>query len=554
MMKKDFFCMMTVMLVAMMSVSVMSCGGDSVDGPGISGQELKNQAIGTWMCTQSTDEAQGNTYNGLMVGKQVTIYDNGTYTSTASSFGYTGTYSISGNTITAKSNQGTTFVISVSIRGNNMTWQGTTSNGVTFNYVFMKESDNTPTTQNITKEMIAGDFSWQVEEYTVQRGSSGSKLYKGATVHFNTDGSCTGFHSMENAYRINNGRIETYYQKTNEPMFVYTLLSQSGETVRVQMDGTLDDDLQAILTLKKVADKTPETQTTTDESWLSKDAVQAVFSACYQYLSEFEDAQQKLEKQRCSGNAINSQNTNLKNAWEAAYQSINVANMFIERSSNVQNFGGTLTSDEIKRMQSELRGVRAFVYYNIAMLWGDVPLIEVPNITDWAIPHHKQEEVFSFAYTEISQVLTDLADYNDVNDRLHMRKDAGTILKAELEMTLGNQMAALSLINKIDKQLYGDNKHSIWLVSKTDNATGSVSMIPVYTADHLNLYSLEASGDKAEALTSWKNTSVGYGYWAALKRMQQAQTVTGCANYELLMPFPYTYIATNPSATQNPGY
>ena len=99
---------------------------------------LVNEAVGTWMCTQSTDSQAGYSFDGLMVGKEVSIKRDGTFTSTAPSFGASGTYSISGNQITAKSSAGT-FVVTVTISGNKMTWNGTASNGVTFHYVFQRE-------------------------------------------------------------------------------------------------------------------------------------------------------------------------------------------------------------------------------------------------------------------------------------------------------------------------------------------------------------------------------------------------------------------------------
>ena len=45
-----------------------------------------------------------------------------------------------------------------------------------------------------------------------------------------------------------------------------------------------------------------------------------------------------------------------------------------------------------------------------------------------------------------------------------------------------------------------------------------------------------------------------YGYWTALKRLGKAQSITGCYDYELLMPIPYDEIIYNPMMTQNPGY
>ena len=133
-MKKNLLRMMTIMVVAMLSVGFASCSDD--DGP--SGNDLVAKAVGTWMCTSSKDSAMGYSVDGLMVGKEVTIKSNGTYTSTAETFGYSGTYSIKGNTITAKSASGDTFMVNVSINGDKMTWNGTASNGTSFIYVFKK--------------------------------------------------------------------------------------------------------------------------------------------------------------------------------------------------------------------------------------------------------------------------------------------------------------------------------------------------------------------------------------------------------------------------------
>lgn len=46
---------------------------------------------------------------------------------------------------------------------------------------------------------------------------------------------------MENAYRIKNGRVETYYKDTEEPMLVYTLQNNSNGILTVKVSGTLDE-------------------------------------------------------------------------------------------------------------------------------------------------------------------------------------------------------------------------------------------------------------------------------------------------------------------------
>ena len=99
-----------------------------------------DDAVGTWMCIQSTDTYQGVSHDGLLVGKEITINKNGTFTSTSSDFGYSGTYTLDGNKITAKNKSGKTAVVTVAVSGNKMTWNGTASNGVNFRYVFQKET------------------------------------------------------------------------------------------------------------------------------------------------------------------------------------------------------------------------------------------------------------------------------------------------------------------------------------------------------------------------------------------------------------------------------
>jgi len=121
----------------MMVVVMTACGGDDNDG-----NIDVNQAVGTWMCVQSTDTYRGQSVTGLLVGTEITIKADGTYTSTASSstsvMGKSGTYTINGNTITARTS-GYTFVMTASFNGNRMTWDGTATNGVNFHYVFQKE-------------------------------------------------------------------------------------------------------------------------------------------------------------------------------------------------------------------------------------------------------------------------------------------------------------------------------------------------------------------------------------------------------------------------------
>ncbi|MBQ9641565.1 MAG: lipocalin family protein [Bacteroidaceae bacterium] len=126
-------CMLAVVFVVL---TMAACGSDEKEDTSTINL---NEAVGTWMCISSTDTYQGVSYTGLLTGAEITIKNDGSYTSTASSFGKQGSFTINGNTITAKNSSGDTFVVTVSIKDNTMTWQGTSSTGVSFRYVFTRE-------------------------------------------------------------------------------------------------------------------------------------------------------------------------------------------------------------------------------------------------------------------------------------------------------------------------------------------------------------------------------------------------------------------------------
>lgn len=94
-----------------------------------------------------------------------------------------------------------------------------------------------------------------IGEWTITEVSGNSEWYwieKGETLTFKSDGSCqTGF-SMENAFKIQNGRVETYYKKTAEPILIYTLRNNSNGMLTVKVSGTLDEsNLSVIIKMKK---------------------------------------------------------------------------------------------------------------------------------------------------------------------------------------------------------------------------------------------------------------------------------------------------------------
>ena len=544
----------SMMMLAAMTMSVAtSCGGDDdVINNNPTSDDLIIKASGKWMCTQSVDVQGGQSYQGLMVGKEITINPNGTYTSTAPTFGYNGTYTVSGNKITAHSDAGGTFLINVTISGDRMTWDGTANNGVTFRYIFEREGTGVPETKDFTKELVAGNFQWQVFSVNIIRGNN-NLIHKDKCIYFNEDGTCFGFSLMENAWRLNNGRIETYYKQTNEPMFVYTLLSNNENEINVRIDGTLDDNLQVQVVLRKI----PRYDTVTDD-YITKEEILDIYNGCYEYCASFETLQLKLESIRTNPATVHiltSTNNQVRETWNSAYKAIRLINTLL---NNDEQISKVMDSQTYVRVTAEMKALRAFIYYNLAMLWGNVPLVtEVLTVDEsYNISQSAQEEVYKFAYEQLSSVIKNLPESNSENGRLYFNIDAGKMLAAELAMSMGNKSQAITLLNQIDKSSYSTTRATtsspdnpfIWAIHVQEN-----TYTPIYTLMHHQLFLYELTGNKEGLIlpstngntdnssieSLWKSSNfLEYGYWATLKRLGKAQAVTGCYDNELFMPFP----------------
>lgn len=92
------------------------------------------------------------------------------------------------------------------------------------------------------KEAIVG--TWEI---TSASSSTWPWIKEGATLLFYRDGACSTGFSMENAYKIENGVIKTYYRATNEPMLIYTLLSVDSGIYTVKVGGTLDEINESVI-------------------------------------------------------------------------------------------------------------------------------------------------------------------------------------------------------------------------------------------------------------------------------------------------------------------
>ncbi len=129
---------LSILTMLVVSVTVMlftSCSSDD-DEDGSKDINVQ-EVVGTWTCTASTDKVDGKSITGYMVGESIIITEEGKFYSTTSSIG-NGTWELIGNKISAKNTYGDTFSITIVVSGNKMKWNGSSSQGVSFNYTWKK--------------------------------------------------------------------------------------------------------------------------------------------------------------------------------------------------------------------------------------------------------------------------------------------------------------------------------------------------------------------------------------------------------------------------------
>jgi len=141
-MKKQIY-ILGFLLACLLSVGLSSCSSDDNGGDSPTPPTPLDIAdiVGTWNCTSSVDIFQGISEQSLMVGKQFTLTDNGTFTCSSPHIGNSGTYTLAGNILTTQSAAGTS-TIAVNITGGNMHWSGSCSDGSTFEYDLSKVAND----------------------------------------------------------------------------------------------------------------------------------------------------------------------------------------------------------------------------------------------------------------------------------------------------------------------------------------------------------------------------------------------------------------------------
>lgn len=173
--------------------------------------------------------------------------------------------------------------------------------------------------------------------------------------------------------------------------------------------------------------------------------------------------------------------------WRRFYAVINAASQFIERAPEVFEKDSRYTEINMKQDIAQARVIRAFTYFYIVRIWGDVPLLSksFDNGSFEERPRTSQSTVLTFAENEILESIEDLPFLYGVHPQYYYGENSAFWRKA-----LINKLSAYTVLAHLSAwqgkylnvdvytQLILDNYSNIGAqyLNTIDKLTGSVGI------------------------------------------------------------------------------
>jgi hypothetical protein len=265
----------------------------------------------------------------------------------------------------------------------------------------------------------------------------------------------------------------------------------------------------------------------------NEESVETVIYKMYQHLSQFEKDQLEIERIRLdtsNNERITPTSSIIKNIWADGYRVIRSTNELLMQKSASEEY------------LAEARAIEAFVYYNMAMLWGNIPVVKSIQLSEiMRISQSEAETVYRYCLELLKK-----SSFIKSLDNGHVTDSFVNILYTELYLSLGQKDMAYSYLKKVSSF-----NNSIFTLNVVDRDKTKLT-IDIYTQKYVELLKDEIEGKDNSNV--WFDRGVIYGTWAALKRLGKAQTLIGIKDYELLLPIPQSEVYLDPHIRQNPGY
>lgn len=272
---------------------------------------------------------------------------------------------------------------------------------------------------------------------------------------------------------------------------------------------------------------------TLDSPFKDEYHLKSYINKTYEQLSQFEKGQLEIERIRLdtsNNERITPTSSIAKDVWAEGYRVIRSTNNLLTQKSVGEEY------------LAEVRAIEAFVYYNMAMLWGNIPVVKSTQLSEiMRVSQSKTEDVYRYCL----ELLKKCPSVQSL-DNGHVTNSFVHILYSELYLSLGQKDLAYSHLKNVSS--FNDSIFTLNVVDKGKTK----STIDIYTKEYVEL--LKEEIERKDNSIVWFNRGAIYGTWAALKRLGKAQSLTGIKDYELLLPIPQPEVDIDPHIKQNPGY
>jgi hypothetical protein len=347
-----------------------------------------------------------------------------------------------------------------------------------------------------------------------------------------------------------------------------TIISKSGDTIDMDIDKIVDgvaylskDGESDIMTKYDGSDQViNEQKIKVEESWvdtdipaypskqfLSEEELMAEVELAYKEFKSFVFNQLNLEQIRLTkkdlsgeSKSITPESSEIDATWKAAYQLINTTTNIID-NMDIPNRVKYLSYTDCMKYHSEAIALRDYVYYNMTRLWEHMPFIKT-------LAGNTKPEVCN--HIEILRSIeSELSGIDEVpGGENRLSKDVVDILRALIALNSGEQWYVH------DYFLYTDVDFSLPISETEEPEMFKIfgSKLIIYTNEIKDLLLKESQYQYDTLVTNWQALPYKSGYWDLLLRMKKAQEVSGCSQFELLMPIPKDKVTSE--LKQNDGY
>lgn len=187
-----------------------------------------------------------------------------------------------------------------------------------------------------------------------------------------------------------------------------------------------------------------------------------------------------------------------QNVWNRLYDGIQQANAVIVNIDNVE-----FTDDNLKAQhEGEARFLRAFFYFHLVRLYGEVPLKDKPTTGPgdaFTSTKASVDELYAFIKEDVNKAIEKLpAKYENASDKGRLTKGAAYTMMGEICLTLHDYTNAVNYFTEVTKLGYvlltGENGYASLFDPTNKNHAESIFEIQ---------YSATVEGENSNFIFTW---------------------------------------------------